>query len=57
MGAAYAIATDSFAIGSDPENSLCLAGPSVSREHCVILRHGVDFTISDLGRPAPHAGQ
>ncbi len=49
MGTTYAIATDSFAIGSDPENSLCLAGPSVSREHCVILRHGDDFTIRDLG--------
>ena len=42
------IADDRFSIGRDPQNHLAVPDPSVSREHCVIVRQGGGFTICDL---------
>src|ERR1039457_2535428 len=49
QGASYPIDMDSFAIGRDARNQLSLTDASASREHCVILRHGDDFLIRDMG--------
>jgi transcriptional regulator with GAF, ATPase, and Fis domain len=46
--ATFPIAVDRFSIGRDPQNHLSVPNPSVSREHCVIVRQGDDFIIRDL---------
>ena len=46
--ATFPIAVDRFSIGRDPQNHLSVPNPSVSREHCVIVRQGDGFIIRDL---------
>ena len=46
--ATFPIAVDRFRIGRDPQNHLSVPNPSVSREHCVIVRQGDGFIIRDL---------
>jgi hypothetical protein len=42
------ITDDPFSIGRDPQNHLSVPDPSVSREHCVLVRRGDGFIIRDL---------
>jgi len=37
-GAHFAIVVDPVTIGREPENSICLGAPGVSRQHCQIVR-------------------
>ena len=46
--ATFPIADDRFNIGRDPQNHFSIPDPSVSREHCVIVREGDGFVIRDL---------
>ena len=44
----FPVADERFRIGRDPQNHLSVPDPSVSREHCVLVRQGDGFIIRDL---------
>jgi len=49
LGLQVPIGTDPIVIGRSSECELCLPHPSVSRQHCRVLRRGDEYVIEDLG--------
>jgi Nif-specific regulatory protein len=48
-GKVFPIAGADITIGRGPSNSVCIADPLLSRQHCRITREGEAFTLHDLG--------
>jgi Nif-specific regulatory protein len=48
-GKIFPIADADVTIGRGPSNSICIADPLLSRQHCRITREGEGFTLHDLG--------
>jgi pSer/pThr/pTyr-binding forkhead associated (FHA) protein len=44
----FPVADERFSIGRAPQNHLSVPDPSVSREHCVLVRQGDGFIVRDL---------
>ena len=47
-GSVYPLDGGEFSVGRNPSNRLAVGDPSLSRQHCVIARHGEQFEIRDL---------
>src|SRR5262249_32425289 len=48
-GTTFSITDDDVTIGRGPSNSICIADPLLSRQHCRIIREGAVFNLHDLG--------
>jgi Nif-specific regulatory protein len=48
-GTTFSINEADVTIGRGPSNSICIADPLLSRQHCRITREGDAFNLSDLG--------
>jgi transcriptional regulator with GAF, ATPase, and Fis domain len=48
-GAIFSITDADVTIGRGPSNSICIADPLLSRQHCRITREGDVFDLHDLG--------
>ena len=48
-GAVFPITDADVNIGRGPSNSICIADPLLSRQHCRITREGEVFNLHDLG--------
>ena len=49
VGTKVAIKKDEFSIGRSPKCHLCAGSSSISRRHCVLVRHETTVSIKDLG--------
>jgi Nif-specific regulatory protein len=47
-GSVFQLDGGEFSVGRNPSNRLAVSDPSLSRQHCVIARHGDQFDIRDL---------
>ena len=47
-GSVFPLDGGEFSVGRNPSNRLAVSDPSLSRQHCVIARHGEQFEIRDL---------
>jgi Nif-specific regulatory protein len=47
-GSVFPLNDGEFSVGRNPSNRLAVSDPSLSRQHCVIARHGDQFEIRDL---------
>src|SRR5215510_7771545 len=48
-GTTFSITDADVTIGRGPSNSICIADPLLSRQHCRIIREGEVFNLHDLG--------
>src|SRR5262249_33225343 len=48
-GTIFPITDAGVTIGRGPSNSICIADPLLSRQHCRITREGDVFSLQDLG--------
>jgi len=48
-GKSFSITDADVTIGRGPSNSICIADPLLSRQHCRITKDGDVFNLSDLG--------
>jgi transcriptional regulator with GAF, ATPase, and Fis domain len=48
-GTIFPLTEADITIGRGPSNSICIADPLLSRQHCRVIREGDLFTLHDLG--------
>src|SRR5262245_44473590 len=48
-GTIFSLTDADITIGREPSNSICIADPLLSRQHCRITREGTVFNLRDLG--------
>src|SRR5262245_63673123 len=48
-GTTFSVTDADVTIGRGPSNSICIADPLLSRQHCRITRQGDAFNLHDLG--------
>ena len=49
VGVKVAVKKNEFSIGRSPKCELCAGSSSISRQHCMLIRHEASISIKDLG--------